>query len=222
MKAVLFDFNGTLYNDTPFHRAAWYNYAKRRFDLELTKEDLESKVLGRNNEAILKNLLGDHLTHEQIDLYSIEKEAEYRSVARSNPTNLRLIEGAGEMFDMLAERKFPFALATASIMDNIRFYLDDLGLAKWFSMDRIVYDEGKLASKPDPAFYLEAARRLGVDIADCIIVEDTPSGIEAAIRSGAGRIIVMDRTTPLEKIQSYPQVHAVIHDFYGFERFLAD
>ena len=222
MKAVLFDFNGTLYDDTPFHRTAWYNYAKRRFGLELTKEDLRSKVLGRNNEAILKSLLGDVLTPEQVELYSIEKEAEYRSVARSKPENLRLIEGAEEMFACLTENRIPFALATASIMDNLQFFLNDLGLAKWFTMDRIVYDEGKLASKPDPAFYLEAARRLNVDIADCIIVEDTPSGIEAAIRAGAGRIIVMDRTTLPEKIQRYPQVHAVIHDFYGFERFLGD
>ena len=40
MKAVLFDFNGTLYNDTEFHRAAWRNFMKRKFDMDLTEEEI--------------------------------------------------------------------------------------------------------------------------------------------------------------------------------------
>ena len=220
MKAVIFDFNGTLYNDTPFHRAAWDNYMRRRFSIELTEEDFKHRILGPSNETIFRDFFGDRLSDAQIACYGREKEAEYRAVARSKPENLRLIDGAEALFDLLVEKKIPFALATSSIIENVEFYLNDLGLSRWFTLDKIVYEEGKLASKPDPAFYLEAARRLNVDVKDCLIVEDTPTGIEAAIRAGAGRIVVMDRTTPLEKIQSYPQIHAVIHDFHGFERFI--
>ena len=42
MKAVLFDFNGTLYDDTRFHRAAWRNYMKQKFDMELSEEEIAS------------------------------------------------------------------------------------------------------------------------------------------------------------------------------------
>lgn len=93
-------------------------------------------------------------------------------------------------------------------------------MKRWFTMDRIVYDEGKLPSKPDPAFYIEAMRRLNMKREDCVIVEDSPSGIQAAINAGAGRIIAIDRTAPLEWLQSKAEIHAIIHDFYGFERYL--
>ena len=105
----------------------------------------------------------------------------------------------------------------------MEFYLNDLGLKKWFTMDRIVYDQGILPSKPDPAFYLEAAKCIGVDPKDCIIAEDSITGIGAAINAGAGRIVAIDRSVSrewLEARKNAGEIHAIVHDFCGFERFL--
>lgn len=220
MKAAIFDFNGTLYNDTQFHIAAWRNYMRKRFSIELTLDEIYAHFIGPSNSFILRNYFGDRYTDEEINALSLEKEVEYRAAARSNPENLRLMDGAPELFDLLVERGVPFALATASPLENVEFYLNDLGMKKWFTMDRIVYDEGLLASKPDPAFYLEAARRLGMNPADCIVAEDSPTGIEAATRAGIGRIVAIDRTTPRDWLEQNPNIYAIIHDFRGFERYV--
>ena len=220
MKAVLFDFNGTLFDDTRFHIISWRRYMRKRFGLELTEADVRAKCIGPNNSQIFRSMFGDHLTDAEVRACSLEKEAEYRAAVLEDSANPQLIEGAPEQFDLLVARNIPFALATASELPNVRFYLNELGLKAWFTMDRVVYDEGKLASKPDPAFYLEAMRRLGVDPADCIICEDSAAGIEAARRAGAGRIIAIDRTTPRDVLEANPAIYAIIHDYNGFERFL--
>ena len=159
---------------------------------------------------------------EEVARLSGEKEKEYLAAARSDPKNLQLMDGAPEMFDRLTESGVPFALATASPIGNVEFYLEDLGLKRWFTLDRIVYDEGTLPCKPDPAFYIEAARRLGLTPRDCVIVEDSPTGIQAAVNAGAGRIVAMDRTTPRDWLERNPHIDAIIHDFFHFEDALGE
>ena len=223
MKAVLFDFNGTLYNDTEFHRAAWRNFMKAKFGMELSEEEITAHYIGPNNSEIFQYCFGDRYSAEEVVQLGREKEVEYRSVARSRKENLQLMPGAPELFDLLVARGIPFALATASPIENVEFYLNDLGLKKWFTMDRIVYDEGILPSKPDPAFYLEAAKRIGVAPKDCVIAEDSITGIGAAINAGAGRIVAIDRSMSrdwLEEKKNAGEIHAIVHDFCGFERFL--
>ena len=221
MKAVIFDFNGTLFDDTNFHLEAWQNFMHKKFGIDLTREEVREKFIGPNNSVIFRNYFGEgRFTNEELIALAREKEAEYRAIVHRDPANMQLMEGAPELFDLLVERKIPFALATASHIDNVMFYLEDLGLKKWFSMDRIVYDEGILPSKPDPAFYLEAMKRIGMQPEDCIIAEDSPSGIQAAINAKAGRIVAIDRTAPKEWLEAQTEIYALVHDFRGFEKFL--
>lgn len=220
MKAVLYDFNGTLYSDTHIHHEAWCNFIWNRLGLKMTKEEVFKTCIGPSNLDIFNDLFDGKLSPEEIKAYSYDKEVEYRAAARSNPDNLHMRPGADEMMDWLTEHNIPFAVATVSPVENVQFYLDDLGLGRWFNLEDIIYDEGKLATKPDPAFYLEAARRLGVDIADCIIVEDSPVGIEAAKRAKCGRIIAVAGSSNAEALKADPDIYAVIEDFRGFERFV--
>ena len=75
---------------------------------------------------------------------------------------------------------------------------------KWFTLGKIVYDDGNIPQKPHPAFYLEAARRLNLSPADCLIAEDSVTGIRSALAAGA----------------EIDGLFAIAEDFCGFERFL--
>ena len=220
MKAVLFDFNGTLYNDTRFHLASWKQYLRERFGLDLTVEEVQRRCIGPGNVDIVRDFFGPELLLETCHQYSREKEAVYRSICKSDPENMRLMEGAEQIFDLLAARGIPFVMATASPIDNVEFYLNDLGLDRWFTMDRIVYEDGSVRGKPDPAFYTEAARRAGTTPDECIIVEDSKTGVEAAINAGAGRLICIDRTVERAWLESKKEIYALIHDFRGFEKYI--
>lgn len=220
MKGILFDFNGTLFNDTHLHKAAWHSFFLKNFGWDFSEEEILRRCLGPSNDDIFKDFFDGKLTKAEVDALAAKKEEEYRASAKSDPANMHLIEGVPEMLDMLVEKGIPFALATASPIENIMFYLNDLGLKKWFTLDRIVYEEGKLPSKPNPAFYIEAARRIGLTPEECLIVEDSPTGIRAAINAHAEGIIAIDRTANREWLESQKEIIAIIHDFCGFERYL--
>ena len=220
MKAVLFDFNGTLYNDTRLHMKAWHDFMLKKFGKDMSDDEVRKTFIGPSNDDIFKDFFDGKLSKAEVDALAAKKEEEYRASAKSDPANMHLIEGAPEMLDMLVEKGIPFALATASPIENIMFYLNDLGLKKWFTLDRIVYEEGKLPSKPNPAFYIEAARRIGLTPEECLIVEDSPTGIQAAINAHAEGIIAIDRTARREWLESRKEIIAIIHNFCGFERYL--
>lgn len=78
---------------------------------------------------------------------------------------------------------------------NTAMVLDVTGTTDLFEVrvDGVVAAEVGLPGKPDPAMYLEAARRMGVDAARSVVVEDALSGVEAGRRGGFGLVIGVDR-----------------------------
>jgi HAD superfamily hydrolase (TIGR01509 family) len=87
-----------------------------------------------------------------------------------------------ELIKFLHEAGIPLALATSSNVRVMNTVLDSFGIRPYFSS---ILSGGELPeSKPDPAIYLISAERLGIDPADCLVIEDTANGILAAKRAG--------------------------------------
>lgn len=78
--------------------------------------------------------------------------------------------------------KLPLAVASGGYRDTITRTLDRLSLRDWFNA--MVTAEDTARHKPDPDVFLEAAKRLGVEAAKCVVFEDTDIGLEAARRAG--------------------------------------
>ena len=192
MRAVLLDFNGTMFFDSSLHAEAW---SKIYQDLhpEDTKLLDSAVVCGPNNDVILKNM-APWLTPAERAVWSEKKEALYRRACKTKPEMLRLVRGPAEFLDYLQEHDIPFALASASIKSNIDFFFEVFGLDRWFEKDQVVYDDGTYPNKG--AMHLEAARRLNVDLADCLLVEDSPGSIAHAKQNGAGCIVAIGHSAP--------------------------
>ena len=159
MRAFIFDFNGTLYLDAEIHRMAWKRFMAER-GRPISDEDFERYMYGPANAVILRHFFPE-LSDDEIHRYSAEKEAVYRRIVLENPELKALAPGAPEMLDMLRDRGIPYAIATASIRENVDFYLNELVLDRWFDLDRIFYDRDGLPGKPDPAIYRLAMARMG-------------------------------------------------------------
>ena len=127
-------------------------------------------------------------TKDQLHAYALEKEADYRQICLESPDTFKLANGVTEMFDWLKEREIPFNIATGSGIENVEFYYDEFGLGKWLDLDTIVYNDNTKRGKPAPDFYIEAAKRIGLDPSECIIFEDALSGFISARAAGAGAI----------------------------------
>lgn len=213
MKAVLLDFNGTLFFDSGFHLEAW-GEIYRELHEDLTNEPGSSFYCGPRNDVIIQKI-APWLTPEQRTEYSRHKESLYREICKKNPSQVHLVPGAGDFLVFLKEHNVPFILASASIKDNLDFYFEQFGLGEWFDKEKCVYDDGTYADKGQ--MHLEAARRLGVSLSECIVVEDSISAVTHAKENGAGCIVGIGEEVNRENLVK-AGIHHFIHDFTEFDR----
>ena len=213
MKAILFDFNGTLFFDSGFHLEAW-SKIYRELRGNTNDEPGVSFYCGPRNDAIIQKI-APWLTKEERDRYSQKKEAFYRQICLENDEQLRLPSGAEELLDYLRGERIPFLLASASIKQNIDFYFQYFGLERWFDKEQCVYDDGSYSHKGE--MHLEAARRLGVAITECIVIEDSVSAVSHAKDNGAGLIVGIGSEAAKSELIRIG-ANYFIHDFTEFNR----
>ena len=188
-QGIVFDFNGTLIFDMGVHERTWQRLIPEIRGASFTEQELQDHVNGRNNREIFSYVLGRELTEEESRPLGERKEALYRELLEQDPEACRLAPGAEAFLDLLKSHGVPRAIATAAPASNIAFYRKRFALDRWFSDDRIVFADGTLPGKPDPALFNRAIERLGIPPAACVIVEDAVLGVQAARAAGAGRII---------------------------------
>jgi len=215
-KAVIFDFNGTLYEDTDLQEDAWAVLIRKYFGRDMGPTEFRDNFHGLGNVDILR-YINSLDPGKQFDItVTDEKEETYRRICREQPERVSFLPGVEEMLDALTAAGIPIAIATASEITNVKFYYEFFRLERWFKPEHIVYDDRTFPLKPAPDIYLLAAVRLGVDPADCVICEDSANGIHAAEAAGAGRIIARRSDAKTDDLYSDPKIYAVIDDFYGF------
>lgn len=184
-KAVIFDFNGTLFMDAMYHDKAW-----NRIVEELTGNTIDNtpknKMFGHMNKDVIENLRPD-FTLEQNKEASRKKEAYYRNLVIKE--NKQLATNVIEMFEFLKDNNIPFTIASASIKENIDFFVERFNLDKWIDPSLILYDDGRFDTKIP--MYKEAYKLLEVDPSECVIFEDSKAGITSAKLSGVGKIIAI-------------------------------
>ena len=210
-KGVIFDFNGTLFFDNDKHILAWGEISKMLRGKGITEEELLEHFNGVPNQKIVTYLLGREGIAEEVEKYSQLKEEFYRRFCLEDQEKFHLVDGAVEFFNYLKEKEIPFTIASASIKANIDFFVKEFKLAKWINPEDIVYDDGSYENKV--AMFLDAAKELGVDIKDCMIVEDSVSGIYSAYLAGCRNIMVIDSSGKAEEYKSLPGVVKVISNF---------
>lgn len=218
MKAIIFDFNGTMVYDSHLHEKAWIEVI-RQYNKEATDQEIAQGQHGLTNAQIIADWVGPVSPHEELAIGN-RKELLYQEQARQE--ELQLVEGLQDFLDHLVTKEIPFAIATSSPQINIPFYLDYFGLDQWFEEEMIIYNDGSIPGKPAGDIYQLAAQKLGLKAEECIIIEDSMTGVEAANRAGAGKIIVTlsspDQQASLEN--SPWRIDGFIEDFKDFKSLL--
>ncbi len=173
---LIFDCDGTLANTMPAHYRAW-TALLGRFGIPFPEPRFYA-MGGMPTASIIRILAGEvGVAVPDVDAMVHEKEQ----------TFLTLLEAVVPIEPVVniasAHRgKLPIAVASGGYRDTITRTLDRLAIRDWF--DAIVTAEDTARHKPDPDVFLEAAKRLGVESAKCVVFEDTDIGLEAARRAG--------------------------------------
>lgn len=206
-QGIIFDFNGVLWWDGPLQEQSWRQFSAELRGWPLSADEIAVHVHGRNNGYTLEYLLGRPVVGEELRALTQQKETIYRQLCVDQGEAFRLSPGAEELLDFLAARQIPRTIATASEKSNVDFFVAYLHLDRWFDAGLIVYDDGSRPGKPAPDIYLQAARNLGLRPVECVVVEDSRSGIEAAHAAGIGHIVAL---APVEGHRELARLSGVV------------
>ena len=170
---LIFDMDGVIVDSNPVHREAWAAFT-RRFGLETT-EEMFRRTNGWRNDRILRDFFGDGLSEEEVAVRGAAKEAIYREMM-GDGIEERLVPGVRQFLERY--RGAPMGLASNAERANVDFLLERGGLRPYFGA---VVDGSQVSRpKPDPEIYLRTAELLETAPANCIVFEDSHSGVEAA------------------------------------------
>lgn len=208
---IVFDFNGTLFLDDDKHIAAWNQISTEIRGKGITPKELQENLNGVPNQQNVNFLSGGTYTQEQIDFYSQKKEAIYREKCAEDKEHFHLVDGVTEYFDLLTAQQIPFTIATASIKENVDFFIESFHLDHWIPRENIVYDNGHYKDKV--AMFQDACRILGSSPEKCMVFEDSGSGIRNAYSAGITNIIVMAADKDTEQFVGKPGVQKIIRSF---------
>jgi len=208
-KAFLFDLNGTMINDTPYHIKAWHRIVN---DLgsTLSIEKVKQECYGKNEE-VLERIFPGRFTEEEKSRIGFEKEQQYQVEFRPH---LKLISGLDDLLQRTYEKGIKMGIGSAAITFNIDFVLDGLLIRKYF--DAVVGADDVVHSKPDPETYTKCAEGLKVAYGDCLVFEDAPKGAEAAQNAGMDCVIVNSLHHKRE-FERYNNVISFVPDFRAME-----
>jgi beta-phosphoglucomutase family hydrolase len=175
--ALIFDMDGVLVDSNAGHKEAWASFS-RQFGMEPTEAMLES-MFGRRNDEIVRYFCGEGLTAAQVAELGAAKERLFRAAMEGRVEEL-LKPGLRAFLER--HREAPMAVASNAERDNVRLILEEANLTPYF---RAVVDGYQVRRpKPFPDIYLRAAELLKTPPVDCIVFEDSVSGVQAARAAG--------------------------------------
>lgn len=192
---VVFDFDGVLADTELLHLRAYQQVLDRR-GWTLDRTAYFERYLGYNDEEMLRLFADDHrLDLDDAALRGLieEKTTAYQSVIASGTV---LYPGAAACVRRLALR-FPLAIASGSLRDEILTILHGEGLSSVFST--VVSANDVARSKPAPDPYLKAAAGLGLDPRHCVAIEDSHWGLTSA-RTAGMRTIALTTSSPAARL----------------------
>lgn len=204
--AAIFDMDGTLIDNTPFHFKAWQLLFKERGMPELSNETYKREISGVPINVTVARYFPDADAAEQ---KALKKEKQQLYEQEFKPF-LRPINGLENFLAELKDAGIPIALATSSDAADVDFIFESINIRHYF--DAIITGGMVSKPKPDPQIFLKAAEHLNTRPQKCLVFEDSTSGLKAGCDAGM-KVIGITTAHPAEVVAKTADL--VIADYAG-------
>ena len=193
MLGVIFDWDGVVINSANLHAKSWEILAE---EIGFTLHPNHfSQGFGKRNETIISKMLG--WSKDQVEILRLgnRKEEIYQVLARKK--GISLVPGSRAFINMLDENSIPMAIGTSTERKNIDLAIEQNQKHGLFTGSVCSEDVSK--GKPNPEVFLKAADLIGKPYQNCVVLEDSTHGIEAALAANMTPVGITT-TNPEEKL----------------------
>ena len=188
-QCVIFDMDGVICHTNPHHAKAFEAFFDK-YEIPHSAQEFEEHMYGKHNGYIMTHFFKRPITGEELIKLEDEKEGMFREVYKDK------VETIPHYLDFLSElrsRGFKTAVATSAPRANLDLIANVLKLDE--KMDSMLSSEDVKQHKPNPEVYLKSAERVGVSPSDCVVFEDSFSGVTAGLNAGMKVVGVLSSHT---------------------------
>ena len=204
LKAVIFDMDGVIVNSEPLHHLA-YKKMFEEFKLDVSNSLYES-FTGQSTHSICKQLCDIFNLNKDPNELVLSKRKHFKIIFESD-TSFQMIDGALNLIKDYFENNLTLVLASSASMTNIERIFKKFDLNKFFKAK--ISGADLKESKPNPEIFIKAAELSGFKKEECIVIEDSTSGIMASKSAG---IYCVGYNSYNSKNQNYDNANLVVSD----------
>lgn len=177
--AVIFDLDGVITNTVYFHYLSWQQLADEE-GIPFDKLTHDRGMLGLNREDALCYLLDDRKVDPIQQQLLLKRKNDYYLELINELNHEHLLPGIGNLLVELHAAGVKIALGSSS--KNAELVLSRLGISHFFNFMADGNSVPRL--KPAPDIFLHAAKSIGIEPRQCLVIEDAPAGVTAALAAG--------------------------------------
>ena len=190
--AVIFDMDGVICHTNPYHSLAFREFFSLR-NLSPTDEEFAQHMFGKSNSYILSHFFNRTVEGKELLELEQEKEGLFRKIYEPH---IDPIKGIIAFMDDLKANGVKLGVATSAPYANLELILSKVNIRN--KLGSILASEDVKKHKPDPEVYLASAKNLGLSPAQCVVFEDSFSGVSAGLSAGMKVVGVLTSHTKEE------------------------
>jgi beta-phosphoglucomutase len=194
IQAVIFDMDGVIIDSEKLWSNGITNVLARHN--VIYKQEIQNLCMGKSLDESSKILIDTHDLKISPEQLSDEK---LNAVLELYKQKLDFMPGFLSLFESLKNRKVKMCIATASNETLMNAVDAKLNLTNLF-LGNVIFRTEKHNSKPAPDLFLDAASKLAIKPEDCVVIEDSPHGVKAALNAGM-KVVALTSSTTTENLK---------------------
>ena len=211
IKCIIFDMDGVIIDSEEIHKKAYFE------TFEAVGVPVSEELYKTFTGSSTLNAFQKLVHHFQLDISPedlvLDKRKRYVNYFENDPT-LHLVSGVEDLIKKAHQKGLTLILASSSAMENIERVFNRFQLQEFFTAK--ISGADLKASKPHPEIFEKAAMMSGISKQNCVVIEDSDNGIDAANSAG---IFVFGYKNPLAADQTLEKADLIIDDLREVENY---